>query len=65
MYVTGPQEGRPCSSVPLLRGKALDLPAGSGCKVCGQPIADGQLVIFSSQQGWIHGACRVLLGGEL
>ena len=39
----------------------LDLPFGTDCHVCRHPIADGQLVIYEPRQGWIHGACKVLV----
>ena len=48
----------------LLRQRAVMIAEGTACPVCGDVIRDGQ-AIFPYMDAWIHGACRVVLGGDL
>ena len=49
---------------PPYRQRTVIIAEGTACPVCGAVIRDGR-AIFPYMDAWIHGACRVLLGGEL
>lgn len=55
------EQQRPSAKVVPIRPNRKEVSVSSPCPVCGQMIADGELVYDRSPNVWLHATCLVVL----